>query len=495
MKTHFTPEWKNWIVTNVNAGRDLDGIFKILLDEGYAYAAIVKEMNYQPSKLASELRNPFATGTTNQTQNNQVDQGQAQEHTFENNNGLPIKPEQIVLPNAVPLDSTSIDLRTVDNFLNQEECNKLIALIKSELRPSEVANFEVNTEHRTSRTCDLGRMNDPFIEDIDERICKFMGIDRAYSEVLQGQYYEEGEEFKGHTDFFGASEFATHCLEFGQRTFTVMIYLNEVEKGGETCFVNVGETFKPSTGKAILWNNLNPDGTPNEQTMHQAKPVEQGCKAIITKWFRTKPARGTEHIKVFNKDINELVPNYTKEGIYKSKLPEELFNKVKVFYDNNKKSRQDEYVSGGFIYSGKDHNEQLSTSSSLINLSKDLRQEVHDKMKPLMEAWCEKELEPTFVYGIREYHNGAILKPHRDRIDTHIISAILNVDQETDLDWPLIIEDNYYRQHHVVLKPGEMVFYEGARLLHGRPEAFKGTSFANIFCHFKPTDYVPRHNL
>ncbi len=112
-------------------------------------------------------------------------------------------------------------------------------------------------------------------------------------------------------------------------------------------------------------------------------------------------------------------------------------------------------------------------------------------MKPDMEKWCGKQLDPTYVYGIREYRNGAILKSHRDRFDTHIISAIINVAQQANEGWPLVIEDNYYRTHHVLLSPGDVVFYEGARLTHGRPIAFDGTNFANIFCHFKPANYVP----
>ena len=108
-----------------------------------------------------------------------------------------------------------------------------------------------------------------------------------------------------------------------------------------------------------------------------------------------------------------------------------------------------------------------------------------------MEDWSGQALEPTYVYGIREYHNGAVLKMHRDRIDTHIISAIINVEQETDVDWPLVIEDNYYRKHHVIMQPGDMVFYESARLLHGRPLKFEGAAFANVFCHFKPVGYAP----
>ncbi len=83
---------------------------------------------------------------------------------------------------------------------------------------------------------------------------------------------------------------------------------------------------------------------------------------------------------------------------------------------------------------------------------------------------------------------------HRDRSPTHIISAIINVAQETDNPWPLFIEDNYYRMHHIYiyifLDPGEIIYYEGARLTHRRPEAFDGNRFANIFCHYQPQNFT-----
>jgi prolyl 4-hydroxylase len=63
------------------------------------------------------------------------------------------------------------------------------------------------------------------------------------------------------------------------------------------------------------------------------------------------------------------------------------------------------------------------------------------------------------------------------------------VAQQLNRDWPLCIEDNSYRQHWLLLKPGDMVFYEGGRLLHGRPEPLDGQAYANIFCHFKPVTY------
>ena len=93
---------------------------------------------------------------------------------------------------------------------------------------------------------------------------------------------------------------------------------------------------------------------------------------------------------------------------------------------------------------------------------------------------------PTFVYGIRVYREGSVLNSHRDQLKTHIISAIINIDQDVEEAWPLVIEDNFYRKHNVFLEPGEIVFYESGRLLHGRPIPLKGTKFANIFCHFMP---------
>lgn len=494
MKRVFTQDWIDWINTNVNAGRDKDGIFKILLDEGYDFDAISDQMEYKPSRPVEELVNPFEAKAAQERARrlfNSTHRQNAftQTQTFVGNNGLGINPNDIYIPNGNRLASDAIDLRTIDHFLSEKECKMLIERIKSKMRPSSVSNYDIDTNVRTSQTCDLGWLDDPFVKDIDSRICKLLGIHPSYSEVLQGQYYEVGQEFKAHTDFFDPHEFETHCSEFGQRTFTVMIYLNDVEAGGETRFKHMDMELKPLAGKAVIWNNLKPDGTPNMNTLHQAKPVEKGYKAIITKWFRsTSP--DANNCPMFIKSHNENVPNYTQTGIFKTTLKTELFEKVTRFYHENRDLIETEHVEGDFIV-GAESAHKKRTMSSVVNLTPQLRKEIHDSLKPDMENWSGVELEPTFVYGIREYHRGAILKMHRDRIDTHIISAIINVDQDVDSDWPLIIEDNGYRMHKVFLKPGEIVFYEGGRLLHGRPIAFEGNSFANLFCHFKPIGYSP----
>jgi len=483
LKKTFTQEWKNWITTNLNSGQNKDGIFKILMDEGYDIVAIANEMNYFPGIPLGQLENPFDAAAA-QAKKAQSASTSTSINPLENL-GVQVDPSQLFIPNSRKLPSSKLEIYTLNNFLNKQECEKIIDLISTKLRPSGLSSFEADNSFRTSRTCDLGTLDDPFMEDIDNRICQIIGIDSSYSEVVQGQYYETGQQFKAHTDYFELNEIVKYGGQMGQRTYTMMVYLNDVQEGGETAFVNINEEFKPKQGMALIWNSLNPDGSPNIDSMHFAKPVIKGHKAVITKWFRSHSSLPS-FVPMWTKEKNELVPNYTEVGFKIATMPESLFTKINDFYRSHNAKKQDEYVPGDFIFTS----DKKGKSSVLIELTESLRTDIHDCMKPMLEQWCGKKLAPTYVYGIREYQDKAVLKSHRDRIDTHVISVIINVDQDVNEDWPLVIDDNYYRTHHVILKPGEVVFYESARLKHGRPIAFNGKSFANIFCHFVPTDYA-----
>lgn len=189
------------------------------------------------------------------------------------------------------IDSNLIEMYQVQEFLSTDECDQVRSLIQTKLRPSTIVHEgEYDKSIRTSSTCDLGHLESSLINEIDNRICDLLDIDIDYSEVTQGQQYEIGEEFKEHHDYFDGSDFLIeeHTRFLGQRTYTVMIYLNNVEKGGETFFSSLNKSFKPIKGDALIWNNLNYDGMPNKNTIHQGKPVISGYKSIITKWFREK---------------------------------------------------------------------------------------------------------------------------------------------------------------------------------------------------------------
>lgn len=80
-----------------------------------------------------------------------------------------------------------------------------------------------------------------------------------------------------------------------------------------------------------------------------------------------------------------------------------------------------------------------------------------------------------------------VLSSNTFRFTTHVISAILNIGQSVSREWELHILDNTGVAHAVTLLPGEMIWYESARLLHGRPDALLGDYFDNLFIHYKPT--------
>ena len=65
-----------------------------------------------------------------------------------------------------------------------------------------------------------------------------------------------------------------------------MVYLNQVDAGGETEFPNLGLTIAPEPGTLITWNNMDHHGRPNIDTRHAALPVRAGHKYVITQWYR-----------------------------------------------------------------------------------------------------------------------------------------------------------------------------------------------------------------
>ena len=184
---------------------------------------------------------------------------------------------------------------------------------------------------------------------------------------------------------------------------------------------------------------------------------------------------------------HESLQNYTRAGFEKFPVPKALFEKILTFYNENKAAEKDEYVEG-FIFNPKALGKSTSTT---IELPDAMRAEIHDALNPLVAIWSGKSVDPTFVYGIRVYKDQAVLKPHRDRIQTHIFGVIINVAQDVREDWLLMIEDHAYEEHQIVLAVGEMIFYESARLKHGRPVPLEGAAYANVFCHFKPSNYSP----
>jgi prolyl 4-hydroxylase len=181
---------------------------------------------------------------------------------------------------------------TVDQFLSQEECEALMEVADENLRPSFISDLNDTNKvssYRTSQTADLNYLASPGLNLLDKKICNFMGTEPFLGEVVQSQKYKPGQYYKKHCDYFTPliKEYKTYTEWMGQRTWTFMCYLNDVEEGGETSFPLLKLKIKPKQGMAVVWNNLYRHGLPNPKTLHEALPPISGDKYILTKWFRS----------------------------------------------------------------------------------------------------------------------------------------------------------------------------------------------------------------
>lgn len=170
-------------------------------------------------------------------------------------------------------------------------------------------------------------------------------------------------------------------------------------------------------------------------------------------------------------------PVLTRAGYMRSTLDEAFFTQIQEFYRSNASLPEppSDYIQG-----------PTATPTRITQLHASMVAAIHASLQPEAEAWSGRKLTPTFVYGVRTYLPGAKLTMHRDRERTHIVSAILNVDQKALVAWPLLLQnpESNPAYRNLLMAPGEVLFYEGNRLLHGRPTPFNGTFYANVFVHY-----------
>ena len=131
----------------------------------------------------------------------------------------------------------------------------------------------------------------------------------------------------------------------------------------------------------------------------------------------------------------------------------------------------------------------VSFENRALRGGQDLKQRIWAALKPIISEWVGgKELIETSLYGIRMYTGGSILAPHVDRLPL-VSSAIIQVAQDVDEDWPAEVYSHDGQAYNVSMQPGDMCLYESHTVLHGRPFPMKGRYYANIFVHFKPVDH------
>lgn len=201
--------------------------------------------------------------------------------------GASVRARLAALPGARALGGEAADLFAIPFFLKAPACRRMVRVIDSRIGPSTLFSDNTRVGFRTSSTHHFDG-TDPEVAGIARQISDLLGIDPAHAEVMQGQRYEAGQQYKHHFDYFHTDQphWAQERRRGGQRTWTAMIYLNEPKAGGATDFPRLGHTIAPRAGMLLAWNNMDSRGLPNQATAHAGLPVCKGSKYVITQWYR-----------------------------------------------------------------------------------------------------------------------------------------------------------------------------------------------------------------
>ena len=276
------PELTRWIVDQAAAGAPADAILQPLLDAGWDEEAAA-------TAITSALNDLVA------------------DHARDN--GLPLP-----VPVPVPVGFNGSSLLEVDgrqiqvlanlqlprvvvfgNLLSPEECDGLVELARTRLRPSATFNAETGRDEvhasRTSQGVHLPPDAEGLVERIERRIATLLDWPLENGETLQVLHYGPGAEYRPHYDWFDPDAPGADAAlsRGGQRVASVVMYLNTPARGGSTSFPDAGFEVPAVKGNAVFFSYDRPH--PITRTLHAGSPVLEGEKWVATKWLRERPFR------------------------------------------------------------------------------------------------------------------------------------------------------------------------------------------------------------
>ncbi|GKV68881.1 2OG-Fe(II) oxygenase [Sporosarcina sp. NCCP-2716] len=172
------------------------------------------------------------------------------------------------------------------NMLSDEECEELIWLSADKVKRSKIGMTRAENDIRTSSSMFIDETDNLTVTRIEKRIEAVMNIPIEHGEGLQILKYEPGQQYKAHHDFFSANSNVTN-----NRISTLVMYLNDVEQGGETFFPHLKLSVTPQKGMAVYFEYFYNDPALNDMTLHGGAPVELGEKWVATQWMRKQRVR------------------------------------------------------------------------------------------------------------------------------------------------------------------------------------------------------------
>ena len=228
--------------------------------------------------------------------------------------------EQPQLPRARPATGSTRSLKprrlrrtpsvyVLDEFASDAEMAHILALAGNERL---LAERGVETRHdETGVSCELPVTGDTVLETLCRRIYDALGLTNEQGATLRFRRYGPGESHPLHQDTYRVGE--SHLLA------TAMLYLMNTAAGGETHFPQAQPgplRLKPRRGRLAVWFNHEPDGRPDDASLHEGLPVLRGEKATLTNFIYQPLAAARNPLNQRRTKGREIMANSSRHSFY-----------------------------------------------------------------------------------------------------------------------------------------------------------------------------------
>jgi prolyl 4-hydroxylase len=271
----LTPQWREWIKDRLRKGATFQTIVAKMIEQEFdpAYAMTAVQIYHD------ELRSDYIYETPR----------------FSHAGGY-VQTSDRKIAITARLDKPCMVM--MDDVLSPEECERLIDLSQNHLSRSKTLNSVSGEksidEYRTSHGYQFDWQENEFVVHIQRRLSEVMNMPVEHAERLQIFNYQPGQEFKPHYDFYSPYQPGSqpYLEKRGQRVSTLIVYLNDVEEGGETTFPSIGLSVLPKQGSALYFEYCNSLDQVDRLTLHAGTPIVKGEKWIATQWMRQRKHAG-----------------------------------------------------------------------------------------------------------------------------------------------------------------------------------------------------------
>ena len=223
--------------------------------------------------------------------------------------------------NPLVLETVSLEPRVfvMENIVDQEIIDQVYGSVKEEMQRSTMytptddgdAYHELSNARTSAQAWYNG--NHPKTNELYAKMESLTKVPAFLSQGMQVIEYGPNQHYEGHLDSFPPENYPNQPdFKNGRnRLITVLFYLNDVEEGGQTCFMR-GDDFYgrdgvihdygdcthgpavfPKTGRAVMFYNLEAlghmQGKIDTLSLHSGCDVIKGRKLAMNRWIWNKP--------------------------------------------------------------------------------------------------------------------------------------------------------------------------------------------------------------